>query len=882
MTAPTLLRMRKVFFCLALLVRLSPLFAEEKFEFDSTPGSLPKDVVPRSYSIELRPDIGAMKTKGSETIALEVRRATNQIVLNATGTSIERASLKESNGAEQVVRVQGNEVAQTFTLFPSNQLPPGHYQLLLEFTSSIEQSAQGLHLQRYKVDGKEEILLATQMEPSDARRMFPCWDEPAFRATFQIACVTETKNVVISNMPVTKNENLPNSEKRVEFARTPPMATYLVALFCGEFEKITDRIGTTELNVYTVAGKSERGRFALDAAKKVLPFYEAYFAQPYPLPKLDQIFVPGESLSMENWGAIMDDDSYLIDPAKDSAVDQSEAFQALVHEIAHQWFGNLVTMAWWDNLWLNESFATWMEKTATDRFHPEWKVWTKALLEKEYAMNQDSVPASQPIHRTVNDPTQAFDSIGITYDKGMTVLRMLEDYLGPDTFRNGIRRYLAAHKYSNATGADFWSALEEESDKPVRKISASWLNLPGYPVVNVNRIGGHLTLRQTRFVFGNVRNPPQTWSIPLGVKELASVPQTEYRLLDRPTQEFQLHNEQYPIIANSNGIGYYRTAYAPSLLGKLSALAPNLPEEDRFTLVSDCWSIIELGQADGSALLKLITNLKDDRSVIVWNSIWSVLGTIDQLESEKDRPGFRVFAQSVFRPTFDALGWFPHEGESTETARLRSDLIWYLWALGDQQIRREGCQQFESFLRNPETVDPNLRCSVFSCVGAAGSDQQYEKLKELAMKSTSAAEIQNAVKGLAATSNPERAQALFSWALAGNLSASEAINLVIASAQISGKPEIVWSFWKSHRDQFLRIIPVSDQALTVDSIAENLSNERDAVEVREFARSSLSPAAVPKVEETAQKILHRNSLKERVIPKLNLWINTHSQIAAKP
>jgi aminopeptidase N len=358
-------------------------------------------VVPHSYSIELRPDIGAMKTHGSETIVLEIRRTTSQIVLNAVGTSIEHASLKDANSAEQPLRVQGNEGAQTITLLPLNQLPAGHYELSLGFTSSIEQSAQGLHLQRYKVDGNEKTILATQMEPSDARRMFPCWDEPAFRATFQIACITATQNVAISNMPITKDDRFPNSEKRVEFAVTPPMATYLVALFCGEFEKITDRIGTTELNVYTVAGRSERGKFALDAAKKVLPYYEAYFDQPYPLPKLDQIFVPGESVSMENWGAIMDEDDYLIDPAKDSASDQSLAFQSLVHEIAHQWFGDLVTMSWWDNLWLNESFATWMQITATDHFHPEWKVWTKALSEKEYAMNQDSVPASQPIQRTV-------------------------------------------------------------------------------------------------------------------------------------------------------------------------------------------------------------------------------------------------------------------------------------------------------------------------------------------------------------------------------------------------------------------------------------------------------------------------------------------------
>ena len=523
--------MTKVVLCFALLVGLSPLFAEDKFVFDSTPGTLPKDIVPLHYSIEVRPDLRAMKTSGSETIALEVRRATNQVVLNAVGTSIERASLKGASGDEKLLQIQSDAEAQTITVPISNGLSPGHYELSLDFTSSIEESAQGLHLQHYRTDGVEKTLLATQMEPSDARRMFPCWDEPTFRATFQIACVTSAKNIAISNMPIAKEVSLPNSEKRVEFAVTPAMATYLVALFCGEFERASDHVGKTELNAYTLAGKSWGAQFALDAAKKVLPFYEAYFDQPYPLPKLDQIFVPGESGSMENWGAILDVEERLVDPAKDSSEDQSKTFQSLVHEIAHQWFGDLVTMSWWDNLWLNESFATWMQKKATAHFHPEWKIWTNALADKETAMNQDSVPASRPIHRTIKDPEQAFDSIGITYLKGMTVLRMLEEYLGPDKFRDGIRRYLAAHKYSNATGADFWTAMEQGSNKPVQKISDSWLDLAGYPIVRVNRTGRHLTVSQSRFIFGESRETPANMVNPF--RDQRTIPSSSSRISAR-------------------------------------------------------------------------------------------------------------------------------------------------------------------------------------------------------------------------------------------------------------------------------------------------------------------------------------------------------------
>jgi aminopeptidase N len=873
--------MTKVVLCFALLFSLSPLFAEDKFVFDSTPGTLPKEIVPLHYSIEVRPDLHAMKTSGSETIALEVRRATNQIVLNAVGTSVERAFLKGASEDEKLLPIQSDAEAQTITLSIPNGLNPGHYELSLNFISSIEESAQGLHVEHYKTDGAEKTLLATQMEPSDARRMFPCWDEPTFRATFQIACVTSAKNVAISNMPIAKEVSLPNSEKRVEFAVTPAMATYLVALFCGEFDKTSDHVGKTELNVYTLAGKSWGGKFALDAAKEVLPFYEAYFDQPYPLPKLDQIFVPGESGSMENWGAILDVEERLVDPAKDSSDDQSKAFQSLVHEIAHQWFGDLVTMSWWDNLWLNESFATWMQKKATAHFHPEWKIWTNALSEKEIAMNQDSIPASRPIHRTVKDPEQAFDSIGITYLKGMTVLRMLEEYLGPDKFRDGIRRYLAAHKYSNATGEDFWTAMEEGSDKPVQKISESWLDLAGYPIVRVDRTGRHLTVTQSRFIFSDLQEPQQTWSIPFGIKELSLAPRVEYRLVDRPTQELTLNSDKNPIIANSNGTGYYRVAYAPLLLDKLSAIAPKLSEEDRFTLVTDCWSTVELGQADLSSLLKLISNLKGDRSVVVCSAIWNVFSTIDRLETEIDRPGFQTFARSVLRPAFDAVGWIPQKGESEDTVRLRSDLIWYLWELGDREIAGEGCDQFDNFLRSPTTVDPSLRLAVFCCVGAAGSDAQYQKLKELAMKSNTPGEVENAVAGLAATSDPERANAVLNWALEGNLSASDAVNLAYYSAQLSLNPEIIWSFLKSHRAEILRIMPLSEHSHFVDYIAQKLSDPKDAEEVREFARIALPPAAQPKIEETVQKILQWSSLKDRMIPKMAVWIKANPETGAK-
>ncbi len=471
MLAPTCFRRIGAMLAMAFVLPLAAQ-AEAGFSFAKTPGQLPKTVVPVHYALALTPDTSALTFTGQESVDLTVLAPTRCLVLNQIGLTVSGASLSAPHSHVAAPTVKTDNAAQTLTLTFPQTLRPGAYRLQIAYRGKIGLQAQGLYALNYQTAHGTKRMLATMMEPTDARRMFPGWDEPAFRATFQLSAVVPQKFLAVSNMPVTQETPLPNGLKRVSFARTPPMASYLVVLAAGELEAVSGEVDGVKLRVITTAGKKAQGRYALGVLKQILPYYNAYFGVKYPLPKLDLIAVPGGfGGAMENWGGIVFNESTLLfDPAMSSEADKRYIYGIVSHETAHQWFGDLVTMAWWDNLWLNEGFASWMENKAPDHFHPEWRLWESAAGGKSDVMESDASRATHPVQQPVKDPVQAaaaFDDI--TYIKGAAVIRMLEAYLGEAPFRAGIRRYMAAHQYSNTTAADLWDALGAASGKPVGK-----------------------------------------------------------------------------------------------------------------------------------------------------------------------------------------------------------------------------------------------------------------------------------------------------------------------------------------------------------------------------------------------------------------------------
>ncbi|MFL6506225.1 MAG: M1 family metallopeptidase, partial [Candidatus Udaeobacter sp.] len=704
--------MRVPLLAFLVLFLISSLVAavEKPFNFNETPGKLPKEVVPTEYAIRIVPKLDNFTFAGSETVKLTVRSPVHQLVLNGLELKIEAAAV---DGKELELRaIETDNEKQLVRLTLPSELGAGDHALTLRFTGKINQQGQGLFYMRYQEEGSgaRKVMLGTQFEATDARRFFPCWDEPAFRARFQLTAVVPKNWLAVSNMPIESEEKIEGG-KEVRFASTPPMSSYLNVFVAGELDLIESRVGPTQIRVIATKGKAELGRYALEASAEILKYYNDYFGVPYPLPKLDQIAIPGGfGGAMENWGGITYYESRLLfDPKSSSGETKQNIYEVLAHEMAHMWFGDLVTMAWWDNLWLNEGFASWMGSKCTARFNPQWEVWLarelprdptrRTGIAKEAAMEGDARSTTHPIQQRVAteaEANSAFDDI--TYKKGQSFLRMLESFLGEDVFRDGIRQYIAAHEYSNTTTADLWTALSDASKKSVAEIAAGWTEQPGFPVVRVKReADAKLRLTQERFTVNFKNAPPLLWPIPLTYSVVGERPST--LLMTDKTAALENIPADRALKLNLNGAGNYRVEYdEPSWKLLLEAL-PKLGVEDRVNLMSDAWALVQAGRAPVSLYFGLGEKLPASTDLAEREQIISVLDFVNGLLlGSSEREKFQRYARSLLRPTFATLGWEPKPDEPPNAGRLRASLIGALGYLNDPEVLAGCRQRFAKYL----------------------------------------------------------------------------------------------------------------------------------------------------------------------------------------
>src|SRR6267378_3996328 len=591
----------------ALLVCVGSASAEPRFSFATTPGKLPKDVVPKHYALRIVPTATYDRFDAEALIDIEVARPVQAIVINAAELSFKSARLRASTGDEASLTPSFDPQLETVTLTPATApIAPGSYRLGIDYSGKIGKHPQGLYQIAYKERDRgrlvDKLMLATQMEPVQARRLFPGWDEPVFRASFEIVAVIDAHLTAVSNMPQSKVEPRPDGKKEVSFARSVPMSTYLAALFVGEMDLLEDSVDGIQLGIHTVKGKRERARYAMEATKQILRYYNDYFGEPYPLVKLDQLALPGGIPgAMENWGAIAyNEGRFLYDPGEDSLRQQQAAYGIIAHEIAHQWFGNLVTMSWWDNLWLNEGFASWMASKTTERFNPRWGMPLRDALWKESALSEDARRTTHPIQTPVENDTRAMDVFdSITYAKGSAVLRMLEGYLGEDVFRAGVQGYVRAHRFSNTTTADFWHHLSGASGQDIGKLVAGWTEQPGYPVVKVSQECGKgsaaVTLAQERFTLNDPGAAPLAWNVPVILADAAGTRRTV--LLERDPQELRF-GRCGAMLANAGDTGYYRSQYDERNFRLLVPALKAFPAPDRLRLLSDTFALVQAGGGD--------------------------------------------------------------------------------------------------------------------------------------------------------------------------------------------------------------------------------------------------------------------------------------------
>src|SRR6266540_2780558 len=703
-----------IFAGLFFIILRATMNAEKPFNFEDTPGKLPKEVVPVEYSVRIVPRVGQITFTGTETVKLSVRHSVHQLVLNALELEIADASVDGKALSKSAIKIDNKN--ELLTLALPSELAAGEHTLTLSFSGKINQRGQGLFYMPYQEQGSpagagKKIMLGTQFEATDARRFFPCWDEPVFRARFQLSAVVPENWLAVSNMPI-ESERKITEGKEVRFAATPPMSSYLNVFVAGELDLIEARSDSTQVRVIATKGKAELGRYALEATAQILHYYNDYFGVPYPLPKLDQIALPGGfGGAMENWGGITYYESALLfDPKNSSTETKQNIYEVIAHEVAHMWFGDLVTMAWWDNLWLNEGFASWMGTKCTAHFNPQWEVWLRRNLPRdptrrigiarEQAMEGDARSTTHPIQQpiaTEAEANSAFDDI--TYKKGLSFLRMLESFLGEDVFRDGIRRYIAAHEYSNTTTADLWNALSEASKKPVGDIAAGWTEQPGFPVVTVKReTDGKVRLTQKRFTVNFKNAPPLEWKIPLTYLVIGQAPAT--LLMTRKTDKLENVPADRALKLNVNGAGNYRVQYDDVSWNLLLQALPKLGVEDRVNLLSDAWAQVQANHAPVTLYFELVEELPASTELAEREQIIHVLDFINRLlSSSSEQEKFQRYARSLLRPTFDSVGWEAKPDEQVAAAtNLRASLITALGNLNDPKIVANCRERFKAFL----------------------------------------------------------------------------------------------------------------------------------------------------------------------------------------
>ncbi len=880
------MRIPLVAFLVLFLIRSLVGAVEKPFNFNETPGKLPKEVVPTEYAIRIVPNLDNFTFAGSESVKLNVRSPVHQLVLNGLELKIEAASVDGKELPLSAIKTDNEKELLTLTL-PS-ELAVGDHALTLRFTGKINQQGQGLFYVRYQEQGSgaRKVMLGTQFEATDARRFFPCWDEPAFRARFQLTVVVPENWLAVSNMPIESEQKIAGG-KEVRFAPTPPMSSYLNVLVAGELDFIESRVGPTQIRVIATKGKAELGRYALEASAEILKYYNDYFGVPYPLPKLDQIAIPGGfGGAMENWGGITYYESRLLfDPKSSSGETKQNIYEVLAHEMAHMWFGDLVTMAWWDNLWLNEGFASWMGSKCTAHFNPQWEVWLardlprdptrRSGIAKEAAMEGDARSTTHPIQQRVAteaEANSAFDDI--TYKKGQSFLRMLESFLGEDVFRDGIRRYIAAHKYSNTTTADLWNALSDVSNKSVGEIAAGWTEQPAFPVVTVKReADGKVRLTQERFTVNFKNAPPLLWQIPMTYSVVGETPST--LLMTDKTAALENIPADRALKLNLKGAGNYRVEYDDRSWELLLKALPKLGVEDRVNLMSDAWAFVQAGPAPVSLYFGLVEKLPASTDLAEREQIINVLVFVNGLlvgSSERER--FQRYARSLLRPTFATLGWEPKPDEPPNAGRLRASLIGALGHLNDPEVLAGCRERFEKYLANPASLPPDLRAPVLAVVGRYADEKTWNKLHELGLKTTSIEDQQNYYEALACATDPKLVKKTLAIALTDELPTSRAIFLVSRVARDSGHPDIAWEFAKGNMKALLAKVDAAGANRYAPGLFTFFSDGSRADELKNYAEKNLAPASAREVAKVVDEIQFRAELKRRLVSQLTALIHS--------
>lgn len=847
---------------------------------------LPTNVTPLHYDFTVEPIFDGFTFDGEQTIDLKVNENTKFITLNSVDIKISVAKINDV----EIDDITFDSEKETVTFNLKEQLVSGTTaKLYLKFVGELNDKMCGFYRSTYQENGVTKYLATTQMEPTDARRAFPCVDEPAAKAKFTITLIADKDLVCLSNMDVRETTQLKDGKKLVSFNTSPLMSTYLVAYIVGDLKYVENHNFRVPIKVYSTPGSEHLGVYSAEIAAKTLKFFEEKFDIEYPLPKCDMVAIHDFSAgAMENFGLV----TYrtidlLIDPQTANARTMQRVTEVVMHELAHQWFGDLVTMDFWDGLWLNEGFATWMSWYACDALIPEWKVWESYVSDSlQQALSLDALRSSHPVEvpvKSADQVNQIFDAI--SYAKGSSLLKMISKWLGEDIFIKGVLNYLKKHKWGNTQTSDLWAALSDVSGQDVVAVMDTWTKKIGFPVVKVEETGNEITLTQNRYLAtGDVQAKDDTILYPifLGLKTSSGIDESA-KLYTRSTQ-ITLDAKDDFFKVNADQFGVYRTAYTSARWTKLgkAGVEGKLTVSDRIGLVADAGALSSSGYIDTTDLLNLVKSWSKEENYVVWGEILARIGTIKAalvFETPAIRLSVNTFVLDLISDKIAELGWDITEHDSFADQQLKTSLFENALAAGHVKATEFAKSSFAKYVKGDvNAFNTNLRPSIFNTVAKLGDETTFDQLFEVYQKGLSQEEKVSALRALGKFTSPELLDKITSYLLNTDLIKSQDIYIPMQTMRSDTVGiERLWKWLTTNWDEIYKAVPPTSSMLgsvvILSSAGFTKPEQKEAV--IEFFKDKNTKGFDQNLAQALDMISSKVSWVERDLEVITEWLSSN-------
>lgn len=838
-------------------------------------GQLPGGAAPTAYDITIRPNAQAMTFAGEENVTIEVQRASRTLTLNAADLKISSATI---DGKAVAFRIDTTK--QQLVLTAPTMIATGRHLLHFAWTGKIGTSAAGFFAIDYtNQDGSKARMLATQFEAPDARRFAPMWDEPAYKATFTLSAVAPAGQTAFSNMPSESVTKQADGAKLYRFAPTPKMSSYLLYLGMGDVERKTVMAGKTEIGIITRRGVVDQGDYALAEAKRLLTYYNDYFGQPYPLPKLDMIAGPGSSQffgAMENWGSIFYfEPEVLYDQKRATQSGKERIFTVVAHEMAHQWFGDLVTMGWWDDLWLNEGFASWMENKSSVDLNPTWAAAATAVAsDREGALGIDSTSGTHPIVRhveTVDQIGAAFD--GITYSKGQAVIGMLESTLGPDVFRDGIRRYMARYRYGNTATDQLWAELAAAAGKPVADIAHDFTLQPGVPLVTLTGarcVGGKTIaqLRQTRFAYDASARQALTWRVPM---TLGIVGQPVTRAVVRGAKPTPVTADGCgTLVLNRDKGSYLRAMYDTPSHAAIVRDFRSLALTDQLGTLGDDMALARGGNQKLARWFDDLAAIDASADPIVWSMVAGQLaGLSGSVPKGPARDAVHARIIRILTPVMERVGFAADKDEAPVVSTLRETLIAVLGAAGDPGVLAKARTYVAALQRNPDAIPREIRQPILSAYASNATPAEWDALLALERAETNPVVKNSYVRLLGATDDDALAERALALVLGDELTTPQKSSLLASIS--NGHPDRAFDFALAHLPQINTLIETSSRATAIAGLGDGSEDPAMPGKILAYVKANLPAGSDGPAKAIVANMAARKLIVARIRPDVAAW-----------